>query len=168
MTNHLIIIRGPAGSGKTTIAKILADRMRIKHIALDELLAKARLDRVDTKLGCIPIANFLAIQEDILSEIEKQIKTSSIIIDGNFYFKEQIEFFKNNWKLNTYVITLTCKLETCINRDLRRKNPIGKKAITEIYNLVSKFEYGFVVNIDGKTREHIVEQIQRGLLENRQ
>lgn len=168
MTNHLIIIRGPAGIGKTTIAKILAERMGVKYISIDDLLAKAKLGRVDTKLGCVPLANFLAVQEDVLSEIEKQIEKSSVIVEGNFYFKEQIDFFEKVFRKNILVVTLKAKLLTCIQRDLKRKNPIGKKSTEEVYDLVSGFDAGMTIDVEGKARDRITEMIQGELRKSNQ
>jgi shikimate kinase len=166
MRNVVVIIRGPLGIGKSTIGKILAERMEAKLYSIDDLLAEAKLDRINPQLGCIPVANFLAVQEDILPQIKKHLSKHSVVIEGNFYHKDQIDFFFKNLKENPVVVTLKADLETCILRDSKRKNPYGAKAATEAYNLVSKFDDGLVLDIEGKPRDFIVETIQKWLRKN--
>lgn len=170
MKTSVIIIRGPLGVGKTTISRILAERMGAKYISIDKLLADAKLDRIDPKTRSIPLANFLAVQEDILPEMDSLLERQSIVIDGNFYYREQIDFFARNFKFNLFVITLKAKLETCVDRDKKRASArvslngnisYGRKATEEIYALVSKFDEGFVVDTEGKARDFIVEMIQK-------
>jgi shikimate kinase len=163
MRNVVIIIRGPLGVGKSTLSRILAERMGAKLYLIDDLLKEAGFDRIDPKLGCIPVANFLAVQEDILPEIKKHLSKYSVVIEGNFYHKDQIDFFFKGLKENPVVVTLKADLETCIARDEKRKPSSGAKTVTSIYNLVSKFDDGLVLDIEGKPRELIVEAIQKWL-----
>jgi broad-specificity NMP kinase len=160
---NLIIIRGPLGVGNTTISKILAERLGAKYISIDKLLEDARLDRIDPKLGCIPAANFVDVQDEAMTDIKKFLERQDVVVDGNFYHKEQIEFFRKNFKYDLHFVTLKAKLETCINRDRKREKSFGKTAVEVVYSLVKEFDTGFVVDVEGKTREQVVEQIQRGL-----
>ena len=41
-----IIIRGPAGVGKTTVARLLAKKLKLKHIQIDKLLKEKNLDKI--------------------------------------------------------------------------------------------------------------------------
>jgi shikimate kinase len=166
MRNSVIIIRGPLGVGKTTIAKKLSERMEAKLYSIDDLLKEAGLDRVDPKIGCIPLANFLAVQEDIIPDIKKHLRKHSVIIDGNFYHKEQIDFFFKVLQENPLVVTLKADLETCIERDRKRTHTHGAGAATAVYNLVSKFDDGLVLDIEGKPRDFIVETIQKWFRKN--
>lgn len=166
MRNSVIIIRGPLGVGKSTLGKILSERMGAKLYSVDDLLKEAGFDRIDPKLGCIPLVNFLAIQEDILSDIKKQLSKHSVIVEGSFYYKDQIDFFFKSLQENPSVITIKADLETCIERDKKRKLSHGVGAVTSIYNLVSKFDDGLVLDIEGKPRDFIVETIQKWLKKN--
>lgn len=163
MRNSVIIIRGPLGVGKTTIGKILAERMEAKLYSIDDLLKESGFDRVDPKLGCIPLANFLAVQEDIIPDIKKHLAKHSVVIEGSFYHKDQIDFFFKNLQENPLVITLKADLETCIERDKKRRPSYGVGAVTSVYNLVSKFDDGLVLDIEGKPRDFIVETMQKWL-----
>lgn len=163
MRNSVIIIRGPLGVGKTTLAKKLSERMEAKLYSVDDLVKEAGFDRIDPKLGCIPLANFLAVQEDILQDVKKQLSKRSVVIEGSFYYKDQIDFFFKGLQENPLVVTIKADLETCIARDLKRKPSFGVAAVTSIYNLVSKFDDGLVLDIEGKPRDLIVETIQKWL-----
>ncbi len=164
MKTHLILIRGPLGIGKTTISKILAERENARYYSIDKMLEKAKLDRVDVKQGCIPLANFLAIQEDISPKIREILNNQSVVIDGNFYHKEQIDFFEKLFESKLVVVTLTAKLETCIKRDKKRDRPLGKKATEEVYKLVTRFDAGIIVDVENKSKERVVELIQGELI----
>lgn len=163
MKTHLILIRGPLGIGKTTISKILAERINARYYSIDKILEKLKLDRVDSKLGCIPLANFLAVQEDILPEIKQILNGQSVVIDGNFYHKEQIDFFEKLFESKLAVVTLKAKLETCIKRDKKRDKPLGRRATEEVFNLVSRFDAGIIIDAESKPKEQIVELIQSEL-----
>lgn len=163
MLHSLILIRGPLGVGKTTISKILAERMGAKYFSIDGFLEKAKLDKMDPKEKRIPLANFLAVQEEMMLEINKTLERFDVIVDGSFYYKEQVVFFRQNVGRNFLVVTLKAKLETCITRDKKKERSYGKKAVQEVYDLVSSFDTGLVIDVDGKKREQIVELIQKEL-----
>lgn len=163
MKNILIIIRGPIGTGKTTISKILAAKINAKCFPLDDLLEKSKLNKIDPKLGCVPMANFLAVEEDILPEIEKSLERQSVIVEGAFYHKAQIDFFLNNISEDIFLVTLKANLETCLKIDKKSVKPYGVGVTKAIFDLVSKFDAGLVINIEGKYKGQIIEQIQTGI-----
>lgn len=163
MLHSLIIIRGPLGVGKTTISKILSERMGAKYFSIDGFLEKTKLDKIDPKEKRIPLANFLAAEEEMMPEINKTLERFDVIVDGSFYYKEQVVFFRQNVGRNFLVVTLKAKLETCIARDKKREKPYGKKIVQDVYNLVSALDTGLVIDVDGKKREQIVELIQKEL-----
>ena len=45
--SYYIIIRGPAASGKSTIAKILSEELNAHHIHFDSVLADHNLDMIE-------------------------------------------------------------------------------------------------------------------------
>jgi hypothetical protein len=66
--------------------------------------------------------------------------------------------------LNFLVVTLKAKLETCIERDRKRDKPLGKKAVEEVFALVSQFDSGLTIEMETKKRDRVVEEIQEELL----
>lgn len=153
--NLLIIIRGPLGVGKTTVARKLAKLLNADYISVDEILSANNLDIIDEKINCIPESNFLKANNIIVSKI----KNKSIIVDGNFYYQDQIEDLIKKISFKSFVFTLTALLELCLKRDLERKNSYGNEATTAVYNLVSKFNYGEIIDTANFTVEETVKNI---------
>ena len=87
---YYIIIRGPLGCGKTTIAKALAARLSAEYISVDQILADHELED-DKQDGFISEKSFRAAN-DYIAEIAKPILDAKnpVIVDGNFYWKSQI------------------------------------------------------------------------------
>ena len=48
----VIIIRGPLGSGKTTISKLIADKINANYYSIDNVLERYNLDLCDDTLDC--------------------------------------------------------------------------------------------------------------------
>jgi len=155
--NYLVIIRGPLGVGKSTVAKILAEKLNAKYFSVDQILAENKLDVVDEKIGCIPEENFLKVNQIIIQEILKN--NQSVIIDGNFYYQNQIENLIQNIPFKSFIFTLTAPLEICIKRDANRLQPHGKWAAIAVHNLVSRFEYGEVIDVSSLTIDQSVQEI---------
>jgi tRNA uridine 5-carbamoylmethylation protein Kti12 len=157
---HLIIIRGPLGIGKTTIAQKLASEINGIHISIDDILAQNHLDQIDDQQGSIPLANFLQANQFIFPQIDQAFsKNQPVIIDGNFYYQPQIENLINHLPSDNIVFTLTAPLEVCLRRDSLRPNPYGKNAATAVYNLVSKFNYGQVIDTSALSIDETVDLI---------
>jgi predicted kinase len=162
--NFLIIIRGPLGIGKSTIAKNLALKLNGDYISVDDILAQNNLDQIDEKEGCIPLANFLKVNELILSRLKSVSQSGKpMIVDGNFYHQQQIEDLVQKSLIPSYVFTLTAPLETCIQRDEQRQKSYGKEATVAVYSLVSKFNYGQVIETSTLSAEETIELILSGL-----
>lgn len=154
---NLIIIRGPLGVGKTTISKLLAQKLNANYYSVDDILAQNNLDIVDESIGCIPEQNFLKVNQIIIQKIIQN--NQSVVIDGNFYYQNQIEDLIKNIPFESFIFTLTAPLEVCIKRDSDRPNQHGINATTAVYNLVSKFNYGEIINISNLDSENSVDQI---------
>ena len=155
--NLLIIIRGPLGVGKTTISQLLAQKLSADYYSVDDILAKNNLDIVDENLGCIPEKNFLKVNQIITQKIIQN--NQSVIIDGNFYYQNQIADLIKNIPFQSFVYTLTAPLEVCIKRDSERPNSHGIDATTAVFNLVSQFNYGEIIDISNLTIDDSVNQI---------
>jgi len=116
--SYVVIIRGPLGIGKSTIAKKLAEILKAAYFSVDEILDKNGLDEVNEQLGCISEANFLKVNQIVLPQLKSILaKNTSIIIDGNFYHQNQLTNLLDNLPGKHFVFTLTASLDTCIQRD---------------------------------------------------
>jgi hypothetical protein len=47
----------------------------------------------------------------------------------------------------SFVFTLKAPLETCIERDMRRGKTHGEAAAKDVHRLVSRFDYGTVIDV---------------------
>lgn len=157
--SYFIIIRGPLGCGKSTLSRRLTKLLNAEYISIDELLEKKGLDKVDHKLNCIPKENFIKVNETIIPSVHKALSSGQVVIfDACFYHKEPIEQLTRELKHPHYIFTLKAPLEVCIKRDRNRKKPLGEIATIEVYKLVSRFDYGIIIDAT-KTLEQSVKYI---------
>tara|TARA_Y100000034_G_C6776269_1_gene346623 strand:- start:320 stop:820 length:501 start_codon:yes stop_codon:yes gene_type:complete len=157
---YYIIIRGALGIGKSTISENLAKILKANHILIDNILKKNDLDHIDDNIGCISPKNFIKGNKIILPEVKKNLEKGKIVIfDACFYHKEVIEHLIKNLPYNHYVFTLKASLENCRERDSKRKKACGKEAAMAVYKLVSKFNYGIVINTNKKNIKEVVKKI---------
>ena len=160
---HYIIIRGPLGCGKSTIAESLAKKLRGKHIAYDRILDDHKLTEAKEE-GMISRKSFLKANEIVIPDAKKILDSGKpVIFDGNFYWKEQIEDLIEKLDYKHYVFTLKASLEVCTERDSKRSKTHGKWAAMAVHNAVSKFDYGTVINNEDKIADEAVEEIMKEL-----
>lgn len=141
--SYYIIIRGPLGCGKSTIAEKLAQKLNAEYIGVDEVLEKHGLDKVPPDAPCIPAENFIKANEIIIPSVRELLSGGKIVIfDGNFYHKEAIEHLIYNLQFTHYVFTLKAPLEVCIARDRQRAKTYGEDSARAVFGLVSRLDYG--------------------------
>ena len=158
-----IIIRGPLGVGKSTVAKAVAEKIGGLYISVDQILKDHELDKTSDGEG-IPLANFLKSNELILEEARKAHTVGkSVVIDGNFYHKEQIEQLYAALGDETIAFTLKASVETCLIRDAARKKPYGEDATRVVHMFVSKFDHGTIVNTEIQTVDETVQVIMNSI-----
>ncbi|MFH1376781.1 MAG: AAA family ATPase [Candidatus Woesearchaeota archaeon] len=156
---YFIILRGPLGIGKTTVAKELVKILKAGYVSIDKVLEKYKLDRVKGSKG-IPLKNFIKGDKIVIQKVKNKLKRSKIIIiDGCFYHKEQIKNLIENLPFPYYVFTLKASLKTCIERDRERKEAYGIDATNAVYKMVSKFDYGEVIDTENKNVNKTVNKI---------
>jgi len=124
-----VIIRGPLGCGKSTIAEKLAKILKAKYISIDKVLEKHKLDKVGPDEECIPAANFIKANGFVLPVIKKFLQQSKIVIfDACFYHKEPIDHLIQSLPYDHFVFTLKAPVEVCIERDRKRGKSHGEDA----------------------------------------
>jgi predicted kinase len=158
--SYYIIIRGPLGSGKSTISEKLAHILDAKHVHIDEVLEKHGLDKMMPDAPCIPAENFIKANEILLPEVKQLLTNGKIIIfDACFYHKEVIEHLVQNLPYEHYIFTLKVPLELCIQRDSARKKTYGEGAAWAVHSLVSRFDYGTNIDVTGSLEDAIKDII---------
>jgi len=157
-----IIIRGPLGVGKSTVAKAVAEKIGGFYISVDEVLDQNDLDKAVEGEG-IPLSNFLKANEIIAAEA-KQAKgqRKPVVVDGNFYHKEQIEQLVRLLGDAT-TFTLKASVETCVARDAVRAKPYGEDAARAVHIFVSAFDYGTVIDTGMQTIKETIQSVMDSL-----
>ena len=124
--NYYIIIRGPLGIGKSTIAISLAKELNAEHISMDKVLEENGLDKADNNFTP---EDFIKADNIVLPTVKEDLKKGKIVIfDGCFYFKEHIKHLEKSIHAKGYVFDLKASLKTCIERDSKRKKVYEKRA----------------------------------------
>lgn len=158
---YFIIIRGPLGIGKSTIATLLAKKLDAEYISVDKVLEQNGLDKEDNNYTP---EDYIKVNKILMPQAKKSLSARrTLIFDGCFYFKEQIENLIESLKTKHYVFTLKAPVKVCIARDARRKQVYGKEAAQAVHCLVSKFDYGISIDTNNKTSEEVVQEILKKL-----
>lgn len=135
-----IIIRGPAGVGKTTVASLLAGTLAGVRIGVDDVLAVNGLDKVVG--GCVPLENCMQANRLLLPKARSLLKEGRlVVIDGCFYHKDQLSWLLNRLQGPRLVVTLTAGLADCIKRNRERDDPLPDEAVREVYSLVRQVDF---------------------------
>jgi len=155
----IIVIRGPLGIGKTTIAKLLAKKINAEYISLDKILKNNNLER---KNG-IPVENFLKANDIFLKIVKDSKKT--FIIDGCFYYQKQINDLKSKFPNNLVFFSLISDVQKCITRDSQREKPYGKKSAEYVHMITTKIKEGHEIDNTNlsisKTLNKIMEKLNK-------
>ncbi|MFA6255239.1 MAG: ATP-binding protein [Patescibacteria group bacterium] len=142
-----IIIRGPLGCGKSTISEKLSKILNAEYFAVDRVLDEYDLTK-DKEDGYISQKSFIKANEIITQRAEKILANNrSVIFDGNFYWKSQVDDLIKRLGFPHYVFTLKAPLEICIERDSKRDKIHGSDAAEAVYKKSTEFDYGIVVDI---------------------
>jgi len=157
--SYFVIIRGPLGCGKSTIAESLAKILDAEYVSIDKVLKENGLDKVSPDAECIPAANFIRANELVLPTIKKHLQHGkNVIFDACFYHKEPIDHLIQNLPYDHYVFTLKAPVEVCIERDRKRGKTHGEDAARAVHSLVSRFDYGTIIDVT-KPLDNVVQEI---------
>jgi predicted kinase len=159
---YYVVIRGPAGIGKSTIAKKLADILSGYYISFDEIMKKNKLDTIVD--DGIPAENFVKANVLVIPQAREKLKNNKIVIfDGCFYRGEQIQHLKKSLAFKHFLFSLKAPLKECLERNKTRKKPMNNKAIKEVYHLVSVLQIGIEIDTSEKTEIEVVSKILKYL-----
>ena len=150
---YYLIIRGPMGSGKSTISERLSSELGARHIAVDRILDEHSLTG-EHEEGYISQRSFKCANEIIAPEAAELLaKNIPVIFDGNFYWQSQIEDLVGRLDFPHKVFTLELPLALCIERDSKRDKTHGKDATEAVYAKSTSFTYGVPIDVTGTLDE---------------
>lgn len=153
-----IVIRGPLGCGKSTIAEKLANIFNAEYFSIDRVLDEYGLTK-DKEAGYISQRSFIKANEIITPKAKKKLANGiSVIFDGNFYWKSQIDDLIKRLEFPHFVFTLKAPLKVCIKRDSQRGKTHGEDAVRAVYKKATRFDYGIVIDTS-KSLEKAIKQI---------
>jgi predicted kinase len=157
-----ILIRGPLGVGKTTVARALTEQVGGLYVSVDGILAEHGLDKVEGE--CITAENFIKASKLALPQARQALsKSRAVIFDGNFYHRAQIDHLVDVLPGPHYAFTLKSPLTVCIDRDSKRPRVYGTGAARAVRNMVSRFDYGVSIDTSEMTLEDAMAAL-RGYL----
>ncbi len=149
-----LIVRGPAGVGKTTVAKKLATKLKAVYISFDKIREKhgiglSEKQRIKANNVTIPLA------------LKKLQSGKIVVFDGVFYHSSQLRHLITALPFQHFVFTLTASVEEVVKRDAKRrgKGRMGKIKVRSFYPVVAKFKPGIIINTSGKPPVQVVSEI---------
>ena len=156
---YYVIIRGPLGIGKSSVAEALAKSLHGEHLSVDAVLHEHDLE--DKSLdGFISEECFLKANEIIAPQALSPLQSDKIVIfDGDFYRKSQIEDLIAKLNFEHFVFTLKAPLEVCIKRDKDRTETLGEDATKAVYKKSTELNYGIIIDAT-KPLNDIIKRIK--------
>jgi predicted kinase len=132
-----IVVRGPLGVGKSTVARALARRVGARYISIDRILDVRHLWDQGR------LAEFLAANRFAAGEARGPLgRGTPVVFDGNFYWRTQIDDLLRRLDRPHAIFTLCAPLAVCIARDGGRGSPHGAEAARAVYRKTTRFDRG--------------------------
>lgn len=158
--SYYVLIRGPLGAGKTTVARVLATRIGGEYISIDRILDEHHLEEWENDY--ISEGSFLRANRIVADLAGPRLAAGvPVVIDGNFYYRAAIEDLQRRLDFPSYVFTLKVPLEVCIERDRRRAPSLGREATEEVYVKSTEFAYGMEIDATAPLDAVVTEVVAR-------
>jgi predicted kinase len=154
-----VIVRGPLGSGKSTVSQRLAQRISAQYVSVDEILRANYLESWDRDR--ISEASFLRANGFVAHRALPLLRSgTAVVIDGNFYWRSAIDDLVGRLPYRCVVLTLRVPLSICIERDAGRTPSYGARATAKVYEMTTAFQYGTEIDATGS-----VDQVEGLIVE---
>jgi predicted kinase len=155
-----VVIRGPLGVGKTTVARRLGTQLSARYLSVDRILDEEHFWE-SGRLG-----EFLRANAVLAERARRSFERGhDVVIDGNFYWRTQLADLTRRLRVSGHVFTLVAPLSVCIERDRARPYSHGADAAREVFAKTTRFDWGTPVDatrplsvvvrdIEGRLRPH--------------
>jgi predicted kinase len=138
---YVVIVRGPLGVGKTVAARAVARHLGARYLSIDRILEERDL-WYNGALGEFLRANRVAARR---ARVPLD-RGRPVVVDGNFYWKVQLEDLLARCGVAHAVFTLKAPLRVCIERDRGRIPSHGAPAARQVYAQVGRVRAGQAVD----------------------
>ncbi|MFB6196154.1 MAG: AAA family ATPase [Haloplanus sp.] len=137
----IVILCGPPGMGKTTLATRLRERLAerghdVSILHSDDFSRRTYERMYDRVVG----------------------SDDDWIIDGTFYRREWQERFRA--LDDVYVVWVTAAVETCLERNLAREEPISETGVHVVHAEFADPAADLVIDTDVRTVEEAVDRLE--------
>ncbi|MGA9840492.1 MAG: AAA family ATPase [Thermoplasmata archaeon] len=152
-----VILRGPLGVGKSTVAAALADGIGGELISIDRILEDQDL----WESGALP--EFLRANDFAIAEGRRFLENGRpVVFDGNFYWQPQIWDLTGRLAYRHFIFTLKAPLPVCIDRDRLRSLSHGAEAAREVFAKTTQFDAGTDIDATRPVAD-VVEEVRSHL-----
>lgn len=152
MKGCYIVVRGPAGSGKSTLSKKLAEHVGGHYVELDDIRTRHRLR---SALKYRIRANEIAISKakDLLDNGQV------VVFDDVFYYEAQLKHLIETLRYEHYVFTIRTTIAAVLKRNAERTKVIPRQLIKTAYWLASRFDYGIVIDNTDQKEDDVLKEM---------
>lgn len=166
--NRFVIIRGPAGVGKTTAALGLQKIANSYYLSGDEVVDQTR-DAIRSRSGSAVLRD---IPEEVMWQYVRNHLTRRIIpglkghpltiIDWIFSHRQSLDISQH---LGQYgyssgiIIALAAPINTCLKRNEKRKEPLKEEDIRDIHADTQPNSGEIVIETEHKTENEVIDTI---------
>ena len=158
--SFVVIIRGPLGVGKTSVAKKIAFILSAHYFSIDSIVDSKKVSKIISRDTFIAEKTFLEANKMLVPKVKSLLKRKKIVvIEGSFYRRKALTELVKKCGRKTYVITLSAPLSTCIARDKKRRKSQGKDITKGVYEKFATVKYGKYIDTSTLTVQTTVDHV---------
>ena len=154
MPSYAVLIRGPLGVGKTTVARTVAAALGAGYVSIDRILDEPGVEQwTDDR---IPPESFLEVNRRALERSAgARARGRAFVFDGNFYYQVQIDDLVQRLGVPSAIVTLCAPLAVCVARDAGRATSLGAGAARDVFAMVAGVDAGVPVDATGSVADTV-------------